>query len=220
MKKMAIILLATGIALTACGTPNSAPVADPQTNSAAGSSAQSRSASASARPTSKPSPTPSPTPSLKIYKLNEPADHDGLVIQISEARISPTLLRNTTQYRPDTDLARFEEVPAKAGASYLLLTTQVTNNTKKGLDLTCGGPVQIRVYNNKEQEYSPVDDLYEIKGNPTCNASLDPGFSAPMTWAFLVPTGSTMIAASFYNINDFSNVNREPTFVALDPNYR
>lgn len=97
----------------------------------------------------------------------------------------------------------------------MLLTTQVTNNSKKGLDLTCGGPVQIRVYNDKEQEYSPVDDLYQIKGNPECNSRLDPGFSASMTWAFLVPSTSKMIAASFYNINDLATVTREPTFIAL-----
>lgn len=204
--------------LTACAPGSSSDqtaAAEPAANVA--TSATSTPAAAT---TSEPQPTPTPTPSLKIYKLNESADHEGLVIRVTAAKVSHTLLMNTSQYRPDTDMAKFEEVPAKAGASYFVLTTQVTNNTKKGLDLTCGGPVQISIYNDKEQEYSPVDDLYQIKGNPECNSSLDPGFSAPMTWAFLIPAGSKMIAAGFYNINDFAAVNRDPTFIALDANYR
>lgn len=215
MKKIATMLLAAGLSLTACapGSPSAAISADPVSSS---SSAEATESTASPLPT----PTPTPTPSVKIYKLNEPANHDGLVIQVKQARISRTLLMNTSQYRPETDWATFEEVPAKAGASYMILTTRVTNNTKKGLDLTCGGPVQITVYNDKEQEYSPVEDLYQIKGNPECNSELGPGFSASMTWAFLVPAGSKMIAAGFYNINDFDAVNRDPTFIALDPNYK
>lgn len=202
-------MLTAGISLTGCA---------PSGSSAATSSAASTTSSSATA--TKAAVKPAPTPSTKIYKLNEPANHDGLVIQVTEARMSPTLLTNTSQYRPDSDLATFEEVPAKSGASYMVLTTQVTNNTKKGLDLTCGGPVQIKVFNDKEQEYSPVDDLYQIKGNPECNAQLDPGFSAPMTWAFLVPSNSEVIAAGFYNINDFNAVNRNPTFIALDPNYK
>ena len=210
MKKIATLLLAAGLTLTACapGGPSAAVSAEPVNSSSIAEATEST------------SPTPTPTPSLKIYKLNEPANHDGLVIQVKQAKISRTLLMNTSQYRPETDMATFEEVPAKAGASYMILTTRVTNNTKKGLDLTCGGPVQITVYNDQEQEYTPVEDLYQIKGNPECNSQLGPGFSAPMTWAFLVPTGSKMIAAGFYNINDFDAVNREPTFIALDPNYK
>lgn len=210
MKKIATLLLAAGLTLTACtpSGPSAAVSAEPVNSSSVAEATEST------------SPTPTPTPSLKIYKLNEPANHDGLVIQVEQAKISGTLLMNTSQYRPETDMATFEEVPAKAGASYMILTTRVTNNTKKGLDLTCGGPVQITVYNDQEQEYTPVEDLYQIKGNPECNSQLGPGFSAPMTWAFLVPTGSKMIAAGFYNINDFDAVNREPTFIALDPNYK
>lgn len=212
MKKIATMLFAAGLTLTACAP--SGPSAAVSTETVSSSS------TAEATESTSPTPTPTPTPSLKIYKLNEPADHDGLIIKVKQAKISRTLLMNTSQYRPETDMATFEEVPAKAGATYMILTTQVTNNTKKGLDLTCGGPVQITVYNDQEQEYTPVEDLYQIKGNPECNSQLGPGFSAPMTWAFLVPAGSKMIAAGFYNINDFNAVNNEPTFIALDPNYK
>lgn len=202
--------------LTACAPGNSSD----QTAAAGPSASLATNATSSPAEATTSEPEPTPTPSLKIYKLKESADHEGLVIRVTAAKVSQTLLKNTSQYRPDTDMATFEEVPAKAGATYFVLTTQVTNNTKKGLDLTCGGPVQISIYNDKEQEYSPVDDLYQIKGNPECNSSLDPGFSAPMTWAFLVPAGSKMIAAGFYNINDTAAVNNDPTFIALDPNYR
>lgn len=216
MKKLAATLFVVGMSLSACASPSS-PAATAESTSP--SSTATGSPSPAAESTASQESAPEPSPSVKIYRLNEAADHDGLVIKVTSAKASPTLLMNTSDYRPDTDLATFEPVPAKAGAEYVILTTQVTNNTKKGLDLTCGGPVQIRVYNEQQQEYTPVDDLYQIKGNPECNASLDPGFSAPMTWAFQVPAKSSIIAASFYNINDFEAVNSEPTVIALDPNY-
>ncbi len=124
---------------------------------------------------------------------------------------------NQTRYRPDTPSAVFTPLAPQTGAKFVVLKSTVTNNSKVGMDLTCGYPIKIIVVNTKEQEYTPIDDLRNIQGNPVCNDSLQPGFSAEMTWAFEVPATSEVLAAAFWDVTDLGGYDGDPAIVAFRP---
>lgn len=86
---------------------------------------------------------------------------------------------------------------------YWVVKVEVTNNTKKPLDITCGYPYEIIALNSDNQEYTPIDDLYDVEGNPECNAQLQPGTKATVTYPFQVPLSAKMIGIAFRDIGDF-----------------
>lgn len=90
------------------------------------------------------------------------------------------------------------------GTKYWIATVEVKNNTKKPLDITCGYPYEIIALNSKNQQYTPIQDLYQVQGNPECNAQLQPGLSTQTTYPFQVPLDAKMTAIAFRDVGDLT----------------
>lgn len=121
------------------------------------------------------------------------------------------------QYQQDVnEHSKGDPVPATAGGEYVVVQTQLTNNTRQTIDLTCSGPVGAKLIDAQGREFSEIDDLDSLlPGNPECNANTNPGFSVPMTWAFIVPIGTPATAFEFQDQSDSAN-NAPAARVQLD----
>ncbi len=99
-------------------------------------------------------------------------------------------------------------VPAGPGATYVIVQTQLTNNSSGGIDLTCSAPVTTKLIDAAGRSYDRIDtDLAELLPNqPACNASTNPGFTVPMAWAYKVPTGTLI---KFFQFQDTTDFNKE-----------
>lgn len=150
-----------------------------------------------------------------VTGIGDVATNGGIQIKVTSAVASPTVSLNTSGYRAGSGLDRYEDVPALAGGKYIIVDALVTNNAKAPIDLTCSYPIDFKVFNSSSQVYSPIEKLYEIKGNPECNAELQPGFESPMTWAFLVSASSTIDGAVFSEVDFASRGLPSPTYIAF-----
>ncbi len=95
-------------------------------------------------------------------------------------------------------------VRAPQGGSYVYVETNVMNDSSEGLDLTCGYPMEVKLVEASGRRFDPVEGLDLVKGNPACNAQLQPGFRDGMTWVFLVPPDAEVNAFRFRDTTDLS----------------
>lgn len=130
-------------------------------------------------------------------------DQSGDVsVKITSVKTTNSLKYVGGTYSEETPKGEPRIVKAKQGGRYIYVRTVVENNGTQGLDLTCGGPIDAILVAEDQSEYSPVDGLSQIAGNPECNVDLGPGFKDSMTWAFLVPGDARPLAFGFADIND------------------
>ena len=94
---------------------------------------------------------------------------------------------------------------AASGGRFVVVATTVQNRTKESMDLTCSLPIQTEVYDDEGAQYDEIEDLYQIAGNPECNAELQPGFSHAMTYIYLVPTSANIVSMSVQNTEEIGN---------------
>lgn len=137
------------------------------------------------------------TPPVATSKTNTPkpgvgdiARSGGIRLRVVRVSSKPTL---TYEGGTDSDVTpRGERTTVKApqGGRYIYVTTRLTNDTTKPIDITCSEPVEVRLFDTKGRGYSPTDGLSQVKGNPGCNVDTQPGFKTRMTWVFLTPAGA------------------------------
>lgn len=110
-----------------------------------------------------------------------------------------------------------------ANTKYWVATVEVKNNTKQPLDITCSYPYDIKALNSDNQQYTPIDNLYNVEGNPECNAELQPGLSTQVTYPFQVPLDVKMVAIAFRDVGDIlsgESGEEEPSYLIADDNYK
>lgn len=107
------------------------------------------------------------------------------------------------------------DVPADPGAKYITLQTRVFNDGKHSIDLTCGCPVLTHVIDKRARKFDSIDKLYQIPGNPECNANLQPGFESDMTWIYRVSADAEIVGFAFEDISDFAAPRLPPTTVTI-----
>lgn len=213
MNRKGLALLTVCLAsLTSCASPSAMPASTSVSSSAPASGAVTPTPTPTLTPT--PTPTPAPTPT-RVTGIGDVATNGGIQIKVTSAVVSPTVTLNTSGYRSGTGSETYEDVPAQGGGKYVIVEAVVTNNAKAPIDLTCSYPIDFKVFNSSSQVYSPIQELYEIRGNPECNAQLQPGFESPMTWAFLVPVKSTIDGAAFREVDLASFSSPEPTYISF-----
>ncbi len=61
-------------------------------------------------------------------------------------------------------------------------------------------PIETILVDARGREFAPVDDQYELRGNPGCNGQLQPGFEADTTCVHLVPTTAQVTGWIFAGI--------------------
>jgi hypothetical protein len=204
-----------GLSLSACGSTPAVSAASTSAAPAVSSPSASPVATSTAARVEKPTPTPTPSPKVTTAQIGDVAVNGGIQIQVTSVVASPTVTLNTSSYRSGSGYESYEDVPAQSGGKYIIVTSVVTNNSHAPIDLTCSFPIEINAFNLAAQLYSPIEDNRKIKGNPECNAQLQPGFESPMIWAFMVPDKTTIIAAMFAEVDFSSHKKVEPTIISF-----
>ena len=153
--------------------------------------------------------------------IGQTVTNGGIDMKLISAGEQPTISFDTCGDRcsngsyapksPDTD------------TKYWVAVVEVKNNTKQPLDITCSYPYDIKALNSDNQQYTPIDNLYNVEGNPECNAELQPGLSTQVTYPFQVPLDVKMIAIAFRDVGDIlsgESGEEEPSYLIADDNYK
>lgn len=144
-----------------------------------------------------------PVPTSKAPSLNEAVTQDGITITVKSAVTAPSIRVNDTNYRTGSSLAIITNKAAPPGGKYVVVKTDVSNTGNKSMDLTCAGPVHVKLIDEQGRQFDAIQSLYKLEGNPECNSELQPGFNSPMTWAFVVPTTATAATFAFGSLENY-----------------
>lgn len=125
------------------------------------------------------------------------AKSGGIEVSVSHVTTKATLDYVGGNYSADSPNAEHRTVTAPQGGRYVYVVSEVLNEDAEGIDLTCGYPLKVKLRGAEGRRFDPVENLYEVRGNPECNEQLQPGFSHPMTWIFLVPPSAEVEALEF-----------------------
>ena len=125
-----------------------------------------------------------------VHGTQHPAENKGLVMTVDKFVETSTITINDSGYRSDSPLAEWRDVPPDKEGKFFVAETTIKNNTDSALDLTCSSPVDIRLLDEEGKFFGPIENLYEMQGNPECNYQLEPGFESKMNYAFAAPHGA------------------------------
>ncbi|MET7924763.1 hypothetical protein ABZT43_12355 [Streptomyces sp. NPDC005349] len=134
------------------------------------------------------------------FKTGEEARNGGANVKITKVTTSDTITLAGAQKK------------AGADAKYVTVKSVVTNEAKSSMDLTCSLPINNALIDDQGRQFDTIDDLYEVAGNPECNAQLQPGFKDEMLWVYRVPKDAK-IASWEFSEYDLEN---EPTPTLID----
>lgn len=146
--------------------------------------------------------------------LGEEAVSGGITVKVTGVSETPSVVYEGGVSSEETPDGNRREVDAEAGATFFVVDTEVANETKGPIDLTCGWPIDASILNSDGQQFSPIDGLSQIKGNPECNDQLQPGFRDQMKWIYLVPADDEIVRFRFSDVSDFE-VSQAPASVSL-----
>lgn len=137
---------------------------------------------------------------LQQGQIGQTVDNGGIEMKLISASEQSTINYDTCG--DGCSNGKYAPKSPDANTKYWVAVVEVKNNTKQPLDITCGYPYEIKALNSDNQQYTPIENLYQIQGNPECNASLQPGLSAQVTYPFQVPLDVKMVALAFRDVGD------------------
>lgn len=149
-----------------------------------------------------------PTDSARSAPTNGPAKSGGIEVAVTRAYAKPTVnYEGGTLDSRVTPNGEPRTIRAPQGGSYVYVEATVVNESPAGIDLTCSYPMEVKLIEGAGgRRFDPVEGLDLVKGNPECNAQLQPGFKDSMTWIFLIPPGANVDALRF---RDTTNLSKE-----------
>ncbi len=109
-----------------------------------------------------------------------------------------------------------EDVPEGAGQVALVSTTSYSEGAES-FPPRCAYPITTNVVDHSGRKYGPVKDLYEVIGNPPCNARAAPGSGLDITFVFQVPTRARIVAFEFRDVTDPFGPKRATVRVPIQP---
>lgn len=142
-----------------------------------------------------------PTEQEAGFKTGDEARNGGAVVKITKVTTSGTVTLAGAQKK------------AGADAKYVTVKTVVTNETKSSMDLTCSLPINNALIDDQGRRFDTIEDIYDVAGNPECNAQLQPGFKDEMLWVYRVPKDAKVASWEFSEFNLDSE--RTPTLIDL-----
>lgn len=143
--------------------------------------------------------------------LGEKAVSGGATLVITSVHRAPSL-----DVCPDNYKCGFrpnETLNARDGGEFIVLESEIENNSQRPMDLTCGLPIANSLFNIEEQAYTAINELYRIPDNPECNEQLQPGFTDNMNWVYEVPAGTEL---GYFEFSEINNVDMEGDTAYID----
>lgn len=148
-------------------------------------------------------------------KIGDALESAGIQMKLTKAADASTISYSDC----DSDFcSKNNYAPKKPdkGTKYWVANVEITNNAKAPIYLTCGLPLKIVAVNTEDQHYTPIDDLFNVEGNPDCITSLQPGLSSKMSYVFAVPSNVTIAAVVFEGIDENYDEGAECYFIVKD----
>ena len=105
------------------------------------------------------------------------------------------------------------------GTKYWVANVEITNTSKQPIDISCSYPVAISALDSSQQQYSPIENLYQVQGNPACNADLQPGMTSKVSYPFQIPSDTHIVGISWYGVDLNASTAPEPNYFITDNNY-
>ncbi|MGY0491786.1 hypothetical protein [Streptomyces sp. WG-D5] len=168
--------------------------------------------------------TAKPEPTVTVTKTVEPdatveEDPAAATDQKADAKIGEqarnggAVVKVTKVTEADSIALAGARKSAGADAKYVVLKTVVNNKGKSSMDLTCSLPIVNALIDGQGRRFDTIDDLYDVAGNPECNAQLQPGFDDEMQFVYRVPKDAVVTAWEFSEYDLENEVT--PTLVNL-----
>jgi len=197
MKFKHLLVLVAAFSLAGCsGTATSAPTVTVTETVTVSSNSEEATAEAAAE-----EGPASDAPTDGVYSEGEQAKNFGAEVTVKKAYVAKTVPLNKSNYRAGSGYETYTDQKPDAGGKFLVVETSVKNIDKKSMDLTCGYPLAIKAGDTENRAYDTIDSLHEYKGNPECNADLQPGFKNNMTYVFMAPRDAELTGVVFQDTN-------------------
>lgn len=152
-----------------------------------------------------------PKQDIQSSKMGETSSNGSLTMKLNATSEPANVPQQWNGTQPDL-------TPA-AGTKFFEADVTVTNNSQKPIDITCSAPLDIKAVNDKNQQYSTIEDLFKIPGNPECNAQLQPGMASDVKYVFNMPSDTKIIALAWEDWTDFNSMPSDYSYFILDDNY-
>lgn len=88
-----------------------------------------------------------------------------------------------------------------ANSKYWVANVEITNTGRKPIDISCSYPLDIKALNSSGQEFSHIEDIGGMQGNPECNAQLQPGMTSKVSYPFMVPANANIVGLKWQGID-------------------
>jgi hypothetical protein len=152
-------------------------------------------------PSTRPETTPSATSAaLPLAQVGQSASDGGITLTVIAARTVEPIEMNQSGFRPGSGYETYTQTQPEQGGTFVAIETHIVNDGQSSLDLTCSWPIDVKLVDDRDRNFNPIDELYKLKGNPECNKQLQPGFEDDMTYVYLVPTGSKIVGWGFRDV--------------------
>jgi len=147
--------------------------------------------------------TPTTASAPPLAQVGETLTNRGVQLTVKAVRSAETIEMNQSGFRPGSGYEKYTEVQPDPGGKFVIVETHVVNKGRRSMDLTCSLPITTAVADIEDRMFDPIQDLYQLRGNPECNKLLQPGFESDMTYVFMVPATATVVRFGFYDSTDF-----------------
>ncbi|MFH9816290.1 hypothetical protein [Streptomyces sp. NPDC017230] len=152
--------------------------------------------------------TAKPQPTVTVTETVEPEatveeDTTAATDQNTDAKVGEqsrnggAVVKVTKVAEADTIVLAGARKSAGADAKYVVLKTVVSNEGKASMDLTCSLPIVNALIDDQGRRFDTIEDLYDVAGNPECNAQLQPGFDDEMQFVYRVPKDTVVTTWEF-----------------------
>ncbi|WP_345613075.1 DUF4352 domain-containing protein [Pseudonocardia adelaidensis] len=166
-------------------------------------------------PAARSATSPSPSPAPQLAQVGQTATNGGITLTVTAARTVESIDMNQSGFRPGSGYETYTKTEPEQGGSFVVIETHVTNDGQSSLDLTCSWPIDAKLVDDRDRNFDPIGELYELKGNPECNKQLQPGFEDEMTYVYLVPADAKIVTWGFRDVTNPSGSSNF-TLIRLD----
>lgn len=136
-------------------------------------------------------------------KIGQELVNGGVTLKVLNTEVVDSIQMNRSGYVDAKDTDYSIEKPSKGG-KFVRVDTLIKNMGDASMDLTCGWAIENRLLDSSERSFDPIDELYMLRGNPECNANLQPGFESEMSYIYMIPENASTETFSFRDTSNES----------------
>ena len=157
-------------------------------------------------------PSSSTDEGQNIFSVGEPSTNHGIRLTVDSVEMVNELgfKQEAIEFFTDSETL----TPDNEGAKFVRVNASITNESFEALSLSCGFDYYTVLLNSQGQEYTAVEDLDYLEGNPDCSDSIAPGFSGKASFVYEVPDNHEL-GYFVYTDPSVADATDNPTLIRL-----